>query len=572
MKPRQPPARERCQFHQAPTTSLGDVDRAVSWTSDHRPRRRFFTYAARVSSLQGMQDDLSARRALRVRAVLRPARGRVRAALEQPIPPSCAAGSRPGRTRCGATATSCPVQAPPAGHAARRAGRRCCGPTGSPSSSASTRCGSRTTPPTRRTRSRTASCRSRSPAPASSASRRSPARRPATSPTPSPPTPPPPGLESYVFIPADLEEQKVLATGVYGTNLVAVRGNYDDVNRLCTELSGEHEWAFVNINMRPYYAEGSKTLAFETAEQLGLRAARPGRRADRVGLAVHEDRARVRGVDRARAARRASCRRSTAPRPPAARRSRPRSRPGRTSAGRSSRTRSPSRWRSATRPTGPTRSTSRAAPAARSTSVTDDEIREGIKLLARTTGIFTETAGGVTVAVLAKLAERGDIDPDERVVAYITGEGLKTLDVRARDVRGVGDRADARRRSRRPASVSSRWRDKTARAMAVTVKIPTQLRAATDGEATRERRRLDGRRGARRAVRALRRAAQPDRRGRRPAPVRQRLRRRRGHPLPRRPRHARRGRRRGDDPAGGRRRLILPAPVAIARRRGRRLS
>src|SRR5947209_944000 len=78
------------------------------------------------------------------------------------------------------------------------------------------------------------------------------------------------GLDSYVFIPADLEEQKILATGVYGTNLVAVQGNYDDVNRLCTELSAEHDWAFVNINMRPYYAEGSKTLAFETAEQLGF--------------------------------------------------------------------------------------------------------------------------------------------------------------------------------------------------------------------------------------------------------------------------------------------------------------
>ena len=78
------------------------------------------------------------------------------------------------------------------------------------------------------------------------------------------------GLESYVFIPSDLEEQKVLATGIYGTNLVAVSGNYDDVNRLCTELAGEHDWAFVNINMRPYYAEGSKTLAFEIAEQLGF--------------------------------------------------------------------------------------------------------------------------------------------------------------------------------------------------------------------------------------------------------------------------------------------------------------
>src|SRR3954463_7871979 len=77
------------------------------------------------------------------------------------------------------------------------------------------------------------------------------------------------GLESYVFIPSDLEEQKVLATGVYGTKLVAVRGNYDDVNRLCTEISGDRDWAFVNVNMRPYYSQGSKTLGFEICEQLG---------------------------------------------------------------------------------------------------------------------------------------------------------------------------------------------------------------------------------------------------------------------------------------------------------------
>ena len=77
------------------------------------------------------------------------------------------------------------------------------------------------------------------------------------------------GLDSYVFIPSDLEEQKVLATGVYGTTLVAVRGNYDAVNRLCTELSAERDWAFVNVNMRPYYSQGSKTLGFEICEQLG---------------------------------------------------------------------------------------------------------------------------------------------------------------------------------------------------------------------------------------------------------------------------------------------------------------
>src|SRR5215203_5865505 len=77
------------------------------------------------------------------------------------------------------------------------------------------------------------------------------------------------GLPSYVLIPADLEEQKILATGAYGTNVVAIKGNYDAVNRLCTEIAGDRPWAFVNVNLRPYYAEGSKTLAFEVAEQLG---------------------------------------------------------------------------------------------------------------------------------------------------------------------------------------------------------------------------------------------------------------------------------------------------------------
>jgi len=235
------------------------------------------------------------------------------------------------------------------------------------------------------------------------------------------------GLESYVFIPSDLEEQKVLATGVYGTHMVSVRGNYDDVNRLCTELSGEHEWAFVNINMRPYYAEGSKTLAFETVEQLGWQLP------DRVvcpiasgslftklarGFEEWLDAGLVAGkVPTMNGAQAAGC--------------------------------SPvatafEGGHSVCRPVKPNtiaKSLAIGNPAdgpyaldlARRTggsidSVTDDEIRSGIKLLAETTGIFTETAGGVTVAVLAKLVERGDIDPDETVVAYITGEGLKTLD------------------------------------------------------------------------------------------------------------------------------------------------
>jgi threonine synthase len=235
------------------------------------------------------------------------------------------------------------------------------------------------------------------------------------------------GLESYVFVPFDLEEQKVLATGVYGTNLVSVRGTYDDVNRLCTELSSEHEWAFVNINLRPYYSQGSKTLAFETAEQLGFelpdRVVCPvasGSLFTKIAQGFEEwiDLGLLKGpLPAFNGAQAAGC--------------------------------SPVATAYAdghdfcqpVKPETIAKSLAIGNPAdgpyaldlARRTggsveSVTDEEIREGIKLLAQTTGIFTEAAGGVTVAVLSKLAERGDIDPDEQVVAYITGEGLKTLD------------------------------------------------------------------------------------------------------------------------------------------------
>jgi threonine synthase len=235
------------------------------------------------------------------------------------------------------------------------------------------------------------------------------------------------GLESYVFIPHDLEEQKVLATGVYGTNLVSVRGNYDDVNRLCTELSAEHDWAFVNINMRPYYSQGSKTLAFETAEQLGFelpdrvvapiasgslftKIARGFEEWIDVGLLTGElptfHGAQARGCSPVATAYEAGQDFCRPVKPDTIAKSLAIGNPA----------------------DGPY-----ALDLARRTggsieAVTDDEIREGIKLLARTTGIFTETAGGVTVAVLAKLAERGEIDPGDRVVAYITGEGLKTID------------------------------------------------------------------------------------------------------------------------------------------------
>jgi threonine synthase len=235
------------------------------------------------------------------------------------------------------------------------------------------------------------------------------------------------GLDSYVFVPADLEEQKLLATGIYGTNLVGVQGNYDDVNRLCTELAQTRPWAFVNVNLRPYYAEGSKTLAYETIEQLGWelpdRIVAPiasGSLFTKLGRGISEwlEVGLVEGsLPTFCGAQAEGCS------------------PVATAFEAGSEVCKPQK------PDTIAKSLAIGDPAdgpyaldlARETggvieSVSDDEIREGIRLLAETTGIFTETAGGVTIGVLAKLAERGAIDRDERVVAYITGEGLKTLD------------------------------------------------------------------------------------------------------------------------------------------------
>jgi threonine synthase len=241
------------------------------------------------------------------------------------------------------------------------------------------------------------------------------------------------GMDSYVFIPADLEEQKVLATGVYGTRVVGVEGSYDEVNRLCTELCAEHEWAFVNINLRPYYAEGSKSLAFEIAEQLGWEL--PDRCVVPVasgslftkiakGFAEWGELGLLEGAT------------GQAPHLPRMN--------GAQAEGCSPVASAFAAGHEICRPVKPStiaKSLAIGNPAdgpyalelARRTggsvdSVSDDEIRAGISLLAETTGIFTETAGGVTTAVLAKLTQRGDIDRDERVVLVITGEGLKTLD------------------------------------------------------------------------------------------------------------------------------------------------
>jgi len=236
------------------------------------------------------------------------------------------------------------------------------------------------------------------------------------------------GLRSFVFVPANLEQGKIVTTAVYGGNVVAIDGNYDDVNRLCAELAGTYPWAFVNVNIRTFYAEGSKTLAFETAEQLGWQAPdhvvvpvasgslltkiRKGfDELHTVGLLDEKPEFRVSG------AQALGCS------------------PVATAWLGESDTIKP------VKPDTIAKSLAIGNPAdgyfaldaVRQTgggfaAVTDDEVVEAIRLLARTEGIFAETAGGVTVATLAKLAADGTIRPDERVVAYITGHGLKTLD------------------------------------------------------------------------------------------------------------------------------------------------
>src|SRR5690606_18769418 len=241
-----------------------------------------------------------------------------------------------------------------------------------------------------------------------------------------------------VFIPGDLEPGKVVTTAVYGGELVAIDGSYDDVNRLCSELVETDEFedtAFVNVNVRPYYAEGSKTLGYEVAEQLGWRIPEQvvipmasGELLTKVDKAFSElveiglAEAPANGW-RVYGAQSAGCSPIVAA----------------LHAG--------SDDIVPVKPTGIAKSLNIGDPAAglyaleavRRTGgwmdhASDDEIREGIRLLARTTGIFAETAGGVTVAVLKKLIESGRLDPEAETVVYNTGEGLKTLDAVAGQV------------------------------------------------------------------------------------------------------------------------------------------
>jgi threonine synthase len=238
-------------------------------------------------------------------------------------------------------------------------------------------------------------------------------------------------MESIVFIPSDLEQAKIITTAVYGGTLVAVEGSYDDVNRLCAELTSEHpSWAFVNVNVRTYYAEGSKTLAFEVAEQLGWQAPdhvvvpiasgsqltkihKGFKELHQVGLLDGAEAPHVR-VSGAQATGCSPVATAFAEETDVIRPQRPKTIAKSLAIG------NPADGFYAL---DVVRKTGGAVG-----SVTDDEIVEGIRLLARTEGIFAETAGGVTIATLAKLAAEGVVRKDERVVAYVTGNGLKTID------------------------------------------------------------------------------------------------------------------------------------------------
>jgi len=241
------------------------------------------------------------------------------------------------------------------------------------------------------------------------------------------------GMEAYVFIPADLEQGKVLGSAIYNRTLVAVDGNYDELNRLCAELGDRYPWAFVNINVRPYYSEGSKTLAFETAEQLGWRAPdhcvvpiASGSLFTKIykGFKELADVGLIDGVHtRMSGAQADGC----SPVATAYRDGTLNFRPVKPKTiAKSLAIGNPADGYYALRQLADTGGSC--------ASVSDDEVVAGMKLLAETEGIFAETAGGVVIASLKKLVESGVVQPDEVTVAYITGAGLKTQEAVAEHV------------------------------------------------------------------------------------------------------------------------------------------
>ena len=248
------------------------------------------------------------------------------------------------------------------------------------------------------------------------------------------------GLKSFVFIPSDLEQGKVINSLVYGANVIGIKGHYDEVNRLCAEIAGKFGWAFVNVNMRPYYAEGSKSMGFEIVEQLGWRSPqhtvvpmasgslltkihKSYQEFMKLGI-IPESRYQVHGAQATGCSPISVAQKAGLD------------------------------FFKPVKPNTIAKSLAIGTPAdgfyalkvmketgAVAEDVSDDELREGIKLLAEYEGIFAETAGGVTVGVAKKLIASGRIPPDDSAVLCITGNGLKTLDAvvghtgRAREIK-----------------------------------------------------------------------------------------------------------------------------------------
>ena len=232
-------------------------------------------------------------------------------------------------------------------------------------------------------------------------------------------------LHSYIFIPTDLERGKVTATAVYEPTLVEVEGTYDEVNRLCTEIGDKYHWAFVNINLRPYYAEGSKTMGYEIAEQLGWRApahvvvpCAGGALLTKIAKAMSEL-TRLGLIPEARTSMYAAQAAGCGPIVTMIQKDRDVLEPVRPrTVARSLAIGNPADGYYAYRAVKDSGGYGEVA--------TDEEIVEGMRLLARTEGIFAETAGGVTVTATRKLIEAGRIPRDEPIVMCITGNGLKT--------------------------------------------------------------------------------------------------------------------------------------------------
>ncbi|HXR97010.1 MAG TPA: threonine synthase [Terriglobales bacterium] len=235
------------------------------------------------------------------------------------------------------------------------------------------------------------------------------------------------GFEAYIFIPEDLEDAKITATLVYGAHLIKIKGNYDQVNRLCAEIAQRYPWGIVNVNLRPYYSEGSKTVGYEIAEQLGWRlpgaVVCPMAGGSLIGkIAKAFDELQTLGWVRPEATRICGAQATgCSPISQAVKQGHAEFEPQRPDTiARSLAIGNPADGYYAIRTI--------TSSGGWADDATDPEIVAGMRLLAESEGIFAETAGGVTVAVARKLVQQGRVDLDRPLVLVITGNGLKTLD------------------------------------------------------------------------------------------------------------------------------------------------